>query len=345
MHKPLLLVLLFCSLPGTAQKAVLPNAVEQSDHFLLSPMQQATPPKSVVPEIIEPVTLATEACADTSATVYSFTAEESVGYPFGSGTINNTNIYASIQRFVYSVGQPYQVNEVGVAFAVADSGAADQVLTVQIYNDLNADSTLGSLIATSEPILVSDIIVPDNGRFSYTPFTFSTPGIVERDSFWVYVDATDIYEGIEGDVAIISTTDSCGSGRNSFVVAGSSETNQFIGSVQDIYGLEVELYMTAEVDTNITVSNRRLPRVDYELSAFPNPVVDEVTLSFVPRTAGQYRATIMDLHGRTLRTEERTFSSFSEVSWRFSLHDLPAGSYVYRISGPAGSRSRMLHKQ
>lgn len=150
-----------------------------------------------VPELIRPVTFTTEACADTSATVYQFTADNSVGYPFGSGTVSGFNVLGSIQRFVYPSDQPYQVSEVGVAFAVADSLAYNQRLSVRIYNDLNADSTFGTLLAVSDTILVSEVLLPNSGRIQYTTFTFPNPAVLERDSFLVYVDASDIYEGLK----------------------------------------------------------------------------------------------------------------------------------------------------
>ena len=292
-----------------------------------------------VPELIRPVTLTTESCTDTSATVYQFTADNSVGYPFGSGTVNGFNLLGTIQRFIYPSQQPYQVSEVGVAFAVADSSAFNQRLSARIYNDLNADSTFGTLLAISDNILVSEVLLPDSGRIQYTTFTFPDPAVLDRDSFLVYIDASDIYEGFEGDVAIISTTDSCGFGRNALVdLEGSG--NRFIGSVDQVYGLEAELYMTATVDTTITSSLfSPIATTDYAAEAFPNPGTSAmVTIAFTTLRAGQYTISMVDARGCTIRQQRypRLFAD-QRVSWE--LKELPTGLFIYRLDGPGGRQS------
>lgn len=338
MHARILTCIL-CLCNAVAVYAQLPR-LSTRDVLTQGRTYQVSTIKSV-PERIFPTSLTTLECADTSATVYSFTADDAQGFPFGSGTIQGLNVLGTVQRFKYPVGQPYQVSEVGVAFAVADSTAANQRLSARIYNDLSADSTFGTLLAISDTISVSDILLPANNRIQYTTFTFPLPAVVERDSFWVYIDASDIYEGIEGDVAIISTTDSCGFGRNAFVDIGGSG-GRFLASVDEIYGLEVELYINATVDTNITVSllNSVVP-AQYELVAFPNPASDFTTIQFTPTHAGRYAISVVDAQGRTI--EQQTYDRLGagrQIRW--TLTDLPVGLLFFHVDGPEGRQSKKL---
>ena len=289
-----------------------------------------------VPEIIFPESI-TQVCAD-SATVYGFNEP-------ASGAVTGTNSYletAKVQRFVYPTDSSYYITQIGVAFAVADTVIADRKVAVDLYNDLNADSTLGSYLATSDSVLVSDIILPDS-FIRFTTFTFPEPVLVTRDSFLVFVDFTDIYNSATGDVAIFSTYSDCGSGTNTFTVypIGSSLTDSLaFASFRDLYNLDVEMFMTATVDPALNTSTRS-PLADYGVSVSPNPTSGSVVLNFRAEAGADYRVTVTDLSGRQLlQLPAQAGGGQGQARWQMS--DYPSGLYLYHVDGPAGRQSGKL---
>ena len=287
-----------------------------------------------VPERIFPVSIGGEECADSIA-LYSFRVESDSGYVFGTNTLLDQ---AKIQRFVYPGQDRYQITEVGVAFARPDSMIDDLVLSARIYNDINADSTLGRLLATSDSVRIGDVIRPDS-LIRFTRFTFPNPPVLDRDSFWVYIDFSDVYEGFGGDIGIYSTLEDCGEGTDVFQV----KANGAYTTVENFWGLNAEMFMFTTVDPDVVISTRQ-PVATYQTTVAPNPTFDQVAISFVPPTSGRYSASLHDLGGRNVRsTASQFYTSDAQINW--SLADLPAGLYLYHIDGPQGRQSGKVVKR
>ena len=285
------------------------------------------------------------AFSDTCAlrgSVWTFTTEDLEGDQFIFGT-NDFLDPAKIQRIIFDTDERYQVNSVSVGFAVIEEGLGDRVVSAQIYNDLSADSTFGTLLATSDPVAVSDILLSEDSIL-FTTFTFPTPAVLLRDSFLIFIDLSDVYEAdSNGDIAIFGTPLDCGSGRNALEII-TDGTNSTYTDVFTSYGdFNSEMYVYATVDTEISVSTRT-PLVDYGTQVSPNPTSDRVQLRFTTTPGSEYRASLSDLQGRQVRTTApRKIGSQTTIDW--SLADLPAGLYLYHIDGPAGRQSGKVVKR
>ena len=292
-------------------------------------------PTRIFPDVIE-----NDTCSN-RAVVY----ELGMDGGFVTGTNENGDI-AKIQRLIFPGEDRYEVTEVGVAFAVADDTLADFVVSARIYNDLISDTIIGELLATSDSVRVGDILLPDS-VIRFTTFTFPNPPIVERDSFWVYIDLSNIGEAPPGgNVGIFSTIDGCGDGNN--VIERATVNGVYVPlnrrwQTSDTSFLNVEMFVYAIVDPDLSVSTSQ-PVTDYRLAVSPNPTADHLTVKFDPESPGRYRGSITDMQGRTLRsTPYQLFSSTAQFTW--SLADLPAGLYLYHVDGPRGRQSGKVVKR
>lgn len=290
------------------------------------------------PETILPRSLAESDC-DSIVTVFEFNNGDLTGFVTGTNSLIED---AKIQRFIYESDTPYSINEIGVAFAVVEDNIGDQTVAVRIYNDINADSTLGSLIATSDSVLVSDLLLPDADGIQFSSFTFPEPPVLERDSFWVYLDFSDVYQAPEGNLAVYSTQDSCGSGTNTFAVFPGQDTNVTV-TFEARYGLNIEMLILAVVDPDIQVSTPRQSLADYTTTLAPNPTSNRLTLSYQSPGAENFTATITDLAGRTL-LKSRASATSGTNTFDWDLSALPAGLYLYHLDGPQGRQSGKVTK-
>ena len=296
MIKSLLAVLLFFPGLAFAQLERASDPVGTVDARLTNTVL----PKSA-PEVILPVSIDSLECAGT-ATFYTL-GPPNTGYYTGT---NSAFIQAVVQRFTYEVDGPFQISEVGVAFATADTTLeTSRTISALIFNDLSADGSIGSLLGVSDSITVGDIVQPDS-LIRFTDFTFSEPITVTRDSFWVYIDLSDIYEAAEGDVAVFSTLDSCGNGNNAFAVF--EEGGEF--SIVPYSGLgdpgaNLELFIRAVVDSDVGVSTRQ-PLADYTTTLAPNPTGNRLTLQ-LPEPRGRKLHGYDHRSGRPYSTEFARF--------------------------------------
>ena len=314
-----------------AQQIVKPSDVY---NFSREAFEKSVPTR-IFPDVIE-----NDTCAD-RAVLYELGMDR--GFVTGTNEIGDI---AKIQRLIFPGEERYEVTEVGVAFAVADDTLADYVVSARIYNDLISDTIIGELLATSDSVRIGDIRLPDS-LIRFTTFTFPDPPIVERDSFWVYIDLSNIGEAPPGgNVGIFSTVDSCGDGNN--VIERATPSGIYVPLNQrwqttDSTFLNVEMFIYAIVDPDLTISTRN-PVADYGLSVYPNPVTDRLALTFTAKSADRYRASITDLQGRQLyATGYHQFGARAQFD--LSLQDLPAGLYLYHIDGPQGRQSGKVVKR
>ncbi|WP_238750471.1 T9SS type A sorting domain-containing protein [Neolewinella maritima] len=333
MKQALLSLLCLLSFAGIAQQPDLAHPM-----YRQSVRPTALLTNKAVPETILPVSIETLDCANEAVT---YLLNDTPGYFTGT---NDFLVEANIQRFIYETDSAFQINEVGVAFSTIDSILdPTRTITARIYNDISADSTLGSLLGVSMEVPVSDLLVADTSGIRFTRFPFPEPVVVSRDSFWVWIDLSDIYEATTGgDVGIYSTLDSCGDGRNAFLYLPGTGGQLTIASYENI-GADLELFMLAVVDQEVTVATRPA-LANYQATVSPNPTTDRFTIAFTVAGTGQYRASLSDLQGRTLRS--RPFAPRSgSVRFDWSLADLPPGVYLYNIDGPQGRQSGKVIKR
>lgn len=292
-------------------------------------------PAKSVPEIVTPGFF-DEACGDT---VNVISVVETIG-----GFVAGTNGYgdlAKVQRLIYNNGGPFEVLSVYVAFESIDMAAPDSVITIEIRNDIT-NGEVGSLIGTSDPVLMKDIALPDS-LIRYTKFTFPETVILERDSFWVVVDMSRTYTENADYVSIFTSLDGCGDGMNAFEYFTREDGSLGIGSIFNNWNdLNIEMYLYAEVEGDVNVSTDHLS-ADYSTTLAPNPVTHLTRLRFEAAAGGNYSASLSDLTGRQLRNDKR-FNALGTTQIEWDLSDLPSGIYVYHLDGPAGRQSGKVVK-
>ncbi len=90
----------------------------------------------------------------------------------------------------------------------------------------------------------------------------------------------------------------------------------------------------------LAVSQNKVPMVSY---ALPNPFSNEIAVGFSLSSAETIRATLFDVTGRELRSEEQLFSQGTQEI-KFDTRSLPPGSYYYVLRGAEWNRTGKLVK-
>ncbi len=67
------------------------------------------------------------------------------------------------------------------------------------------------------------------------------------------------------------------------------------------------------------------------LTIYPNPLHDRATISVSMTHAGLTRFEVVDLSGRTVRTQQQSFGGSVDIEIDFDRGDLPSGTYIYRL--------------
>jgi hypothetical protein len=292
------------------------------------------------PEVIEPP-FAGLPC-DTTITFYSI-SEDNPGFVTGTNSFFDV---AKGQRFIYDTDGPYEILEIGVAFANRDSAALDSFVSVQLFTDFTSG---GNLVGTSDSIRVRDVALSGQ-TLEYTVFTFPDSVIIERDSFVAMVDLSDTYTQNPQYMSIFSTLAGCGDGDDAFEFFFDADANLQVATINDSWqnaqdeGLDIGFIMYALVEPLPTTSSHE-PVADYRPRIVPNPVFTDLTLTFTPSSGGSHLITLVDVMGRTLRQQRMAVAAGRQATVTWDLRDVPAGFYAYRIDGPAGLQAGKLVKR
>ncbi len=162
------------------------------------------------------------------------------------GFVSGMNGYTDLQkaqRFTYEEAASYTVNEVLVFFHRADV-INDGELKINIY-EVGTGGGPGMLLGSSDPINVSDIVVPgENDPLIPTPFTFSAPPLVSGSQFFVSVYFSELYT-TQDTVGIFNSVDECGDGGSVWELFEDGATwSDYISS----WDTNVELLVSAIVE-------------------------------------------------------------------------------------------------
>jgi hypothetical protein len=83
-----------------------------------------------------------------------------------------------------------------------------------------------------------------------------------------------------------------------------------------------------------TVPTREVLHPTAQLQLFPNPVNEEIQLSFVPLISGLLRIEIYDALGRMVKANQLPVTQDQKTRWQMSGHDLQNGIYTVVLSTP-----------
>lgn len=343
--KQTLLFILAVMASGFAIAQIAPGSTSARE-FQAPPLTQVAPAinkysnSRAVADTIFPSTLSQE-CAN--AVLFS-TAED--GFVFG------TNEFLDIEKIQrISLEEPVNltVSEVLVGFAFADAALANKRVSVNIYNELDADGNLTAAVGSSDTLTIAQTAVYDSTQF-FTTFTFSTPvQLTDASSFLIGVDLFEVYFDEDGaldtlgNIGIFSTPDGCGDGTNVlevFPVEGGFAFNNVFANWQ---GLNAEMFVGAIVDRDPFTSTRTV-NADYAAVAYPNPVEQDLTVSFSAPASGTYQIRIVSASGAVV-ANSTVNAVRGENRADINAAELPAGVYLFQVEGQAGVQTGRFVKQ
>jgi len=300
--------------------------------------------RSVVLDTIFPDALSLECAAPT---LFFSDTSGTEGYVTGS---NQFADFEKLQRITLAEPVDVTVNQAIVAFAVVEDSIDNRDIVVNIYTDLGADGSFGQLVGSSDTLKVSDLVTNDTALV-FTTFNFSEPAVLEGvSSFLLSVDVSGVYfdgDGAfdpKGNVGIYSTPADCGDGTNLFEIFPTQDGGLAFNSVFANWGmLNIEMYVGAIVDRG-TFTSTSTPNADYKVEVFPNPVAQDLTLTFEAPAAGTYTTRVVSTVGSVIRSQEvQTVAGATQVT--LPVADLPAGIYLFQVEGSNGVQTGKFVKQ
>ncbi len=284
--------------------------------------------KSVVADTLFP-TIFESSCADTLQIFFADTTR----FGFLNGT-NNFFDLEKLQRITLEEQTNFSISEALVAFAVADSAIFDRNVFVNIFADDGGEDPLGDILGSSDTLTVREIA--QGGFFSRFPFSTAVE-LTDASSFILGVNFADAYfnelDSVDyvGNLAIFSTDIGCGDGNNSFEIfptANGLSYNTILGN----WDVDLEFSVGVIVDRDPFTSTRT-PLANYDATATPNPATNDLAITFNAPGNEQLTASLLTNDGRVVRSQS-VRAGAGRVEW--SVADLPAGLYLYQLTGSAG---------
>lgn len=325
---------------GTVVKSAGPVAATATSPKLVSGNNS----RSVVLDTIFPAALSLD-CA--RPTLFFSDTTGTQGYITGS---NQFDDFEKLQRITLPEAVDVTVNQAVVAFAIVEDSIDTRDILVKVYTDLGADGNFGQLVGISDTLQVSDIRLSDTALL-FTTFNFSEPAVLENVSSFllsvevagVYFDENDAFDP-RGNVGIFSTPSGCGDGNNLFEIFPDGEGGLAFNSVFNNWGmLNIEMYVGAIIDRGIFTSTRTAT-ADYAGEVFPNPVGQELNISFSAPASGDYSARIVSTTGSLI--QQRNFAAaIGPNQVNFDVANLPAGIYLFQVEGVDGVQTGKFLKR
>ncbi|MGB3153665.1 MAG: kelch repeat-containing protein [Chitinophagaceae bacterium] len=128
--------------------------------------------------------------------------------------------------------------------------------------------------------------------------------------------------------------------------AGNSNRNNYTYTDNDLNNRPAQkvFYHLQMMDKDGKFSYSRVLRFNWKkqgatITAFPNPAVTSLTISFDQSTAGKVMITISDMQGVNVRKQEAIFSAGS-ISIPVDVHTLPAATYLLSVITGEGARAQ-----
>lgn len=265
----------------------------------------------------------------------SFTITDAWGFV---GGMNEFQDLQKAQRVTYTQNTGYRVVEAWGFFSDAEV-VGDGTLDINIFSVDEQTGAPGSLLGSSEPLNVSDIIIDDQ-QVLPTIFPFSTPVSVQDTQFFVSLDMSELYD-TQDTVGLFLTPEGCGDGSDAWELFSDGAT---WAPFEESWELESNLYLFAvvEFDEATSVDDPFVQNNELTLfPAFPNPASAEVTLRYQLDEASDVAIELYTADGRLIRQMDQGRMVKGEHQQRINVSDLPAGAYVYSI---VTTQSRLLSR-
>lgn len=114
-----------------------------------------------------------------------------------------------------------------------------------------------------------------------------------------------------------------------YFTAGDITASVTVGETMvETYDGEVTLTQGFQQTDQLWPLGIELKETDLNLTVFPNPAMDELTIQLDPTSTSDFSISLFDMHGKELRSENVTSSN----SHTLNMRDVAAGIYVLRIA-------------
>jgi hypothetical protein len=150
---------------------------------------------------------------------------------------------------------------------------------------------------------------------------------IDVHTFLGWLDATDLIVNQNASFASVLGVDTLIS--HNFV---SNTTKEIIAQLNFNTAQNQILSVRFKAPPRATVPIREVQPPTAQLKAYPNPVNEEIQLSFVSLTSGQLRIEIHDALGRTVKASQLQVIQDQKTQWQMPSHDLPNGIYTVVLS-------------
>lgn len=214
------------------------------------------------------------------------------------------------------------VNELTVFATV--SGYRNNENIPHIYKSADAGTTWKAIAGNLPPLAINCLkVIPNNN--DQVLFVGTDGGVYGT------LDGGKIWERVGEGMPIIAVYDLEWNRRENKLIAGT-------------FGRSIQTYPLDGIveGENLSSVNFRTPEEHY-LKVYPNPVENDLRLEFLneqPNKAVQ--VSIFDLTGRLMKSATR--QTAKEVAWTVSVHDLPSGVYLLKVTGAYFSFSERFVK-
>ena len=150
---------------------------------------------------------------------------------------------------------------------------------------------------------------------------------VDVHTFLGWLDATDLIVNQNASFASVLGVDTLIS-HNFF----NNTTKEIIAQLNFNTAQNQILSVRFKAPPRATVPVREVLPPTAQLQLFPNPVDEEIQLSFVPLISGKLRIELHDALGRTLKASQVEVVQQQKMRWQIPSHDLPNGIYTLVLS-------------
>ncbi len=152
---------------------------------------------------------------------------------------------------------------------------------------------------------------------------------VDVHTFLGWLDATDLIVNQNTSFASVLGVDTLIS-HNFF----NNTTKEIIAQLNFNTAQNQILSVRFKAPPRATVPTREVPHPTAQLQLFPNPVNEEIQLSFVPLISGLLRIEIYDVLGRMVKASQLPVTQDQKTRWQIPGHDLHNGIYLVVLSTP-----------
>ena len=224
--------------------------------------------------------------------------------PVDWGFIGGTNSFGDLekaQRFRVEDTDMLRVFEIGVFFADRQV-VNDGMIQVKIYTVNKDTNGPGELVATSHPIMASEINIEEND-LAITTFTFDDTPVVADREFFASIDFSQLYASNDTVSIFLSDID-CGDANDSWELFSDNVTWASFADPELSWNINSNLFMVAIVEYEGTTSVTNVEG-SLRLETYPVPAMDQIHMEFTLPESSETRVELISIEGKRVFTTDK----------------------------------------